>query len=425
MSKRNLLQGWAFVFAAAGFIVGPVLSVAAGDDPVANGEPQAIGASGDAQAKGPSSTPSPAPLSHAQLDQLTAPIALYPDPLLGSILAAATYPLEIVEAARWLDDPAHATLRGEQLTAALQAEPWDASVKALVAFPDVLRMMNENLQWMEQLGDAFLAQQGDVMDSIQRLRGNAVASGALQSTPQQTVGSEGQDVTIEPAAPDVVYVPYYSPLVVYGSWPWPEYPPFYFAPPLGVFYAGAIGFGIGIGIVGAPWGGYGWNWPTHALIVPHRGPRQPRLSQWTHDPAHRAGVPYRDAAVAQRFLGPGANFRPSFRGYAPEAPHAPQAPHFPPSQAGGALPPRASLPQGSPPVRGGAEPHLSPGPNISPRASAPAIVPRAPPVFESFGRGPQVRGNAARGFSSHSAPRAAPSAPARPSSGGPAGGRRR
>jgi len=287
---------------------------------------------------------------------------------------------------------------------------------------------------MEQLGDAFLAQQGEVMDSIQRLRRNAVAAGALESTPQQRIGSEGQDVTIEPATPDVVYVPYYSPLVVYGSWPWAEYPPFYFAPPPGVFYAGAIGFGIGIGIVGAPWGWYRWNWPAHALIVPNHGhpppyghPR-PGSSVWTHDPAHRAGVPYRDAAVGQRFLGPGANFRPSFRGYAPEAPRPPETAQFPPSQPRGALPPHTALPQGSPPVRGGAEPHFSPGPNISPRASAPAIVPHAPPVFESFGRGPQVRGNAARGFSSRSAPRAAPSAPARPSGGGvrvPAGGRRR
>src|SRR5450631_384823 len=128
----------------------------------------------------------PQSLSPAQLDQLTASVALYSDPLLAAVLTAATYPLEVVEAARWLEDPANAALTGDQLASALQQQPWDASVKSLMSFPDVLRTMNGNLQWTERLGDAFLAQQADVMDSVQRLRRRATAAGALASTSQQT-----------------------------------------------------------------------------------------------------------------------------------------------------------------------------------------------------------------------------------------------
>ena len=158
-------------------------------------------------------------LTAAQLDQLTAPIALYPDPLLGSVLAAATYPLEVVEAARWIDDPSHAALKGDALATALEPQSWDASVKFVVSFPEVLRMMNSNLEWTEELGDAFLAQQSDVMDAIQRLRARAQASGALASTPQQTVSTAEQEIMIEPVAPEIVYVPAYNPWCVYGAWP--------------------------------------------------------------------------------------------------------------------------------------------------------------------------------------------------------------
>lgn len=344
---------------------------------------------------------SPEVLSAGQLDQLTAPIALYPDPLLGQILAAATYPLEVVEAARWLSDPANAALRGNDLLAALDAEPWDPSVKALVAFPDVLRRMDSELEWTEAIGNAFLAQQADVMDSVQRLRARAAAAHALASTPQETIGSQGSDITIEPANPDVVYVPYYVPAIVFAPWPWPDYDPYFFSPPDEVVYGAAlIGFGIGIPIVGPLWGAYGWNWPQHGLIVsPHHPPGgrpwrsgEPhgalsagasvgRAQPWTHDPAHREGVPYRTAAVAARFGGAQSAARSAYRGF-----------------------PARTL---SPPAPAAA----FPGGWTEPRRSA-------APAFESFGRGAQVRSDAARGFSSRTAPPPRPAAaPARGPSG--------
>jgi hypothetical protein len=313
-------------------------------------------------------------LTAAQLDQLTAPIALYPDPLLGAVLAAATYPAEVVEADRWLQDPANAALKGDALTAALGQQPWDASVKLLVSFPQVLRMMDDNLEWTVQVGDAFLAQQADVMDSVQRLRQRSVATGALQSTPQQTVSTAQGDITIQPANPDVVYVPYYVPIAVYGPWPWPDYPPFYFPLAPGVVYGDAlIGFGVGIGLVGPYWGWYGWQWPTHGFMVyPHRphftGPTMvPRV--WQHDPAHRGGVPY-SAAMGSRYLGGVGDYSRAFRGY----------------------------PQ---PLEPG---HLEPG-HVEPGRVEPTPMARpAPPAFESFGHGPDVRAESFRGFSSRSAP---------------------
>jgi Protein of unknown function (DUF3300) len=138
------------------------------------------------------------PLTAEQLDQLVAPIALYPDPLVAQILMAATYPLEVVEVDRWLQTPANAALKGDALTAVLQQHPWDPSIKSLAPFPQLLRVMDSNLQWTEQLGDAFLAQQADVMDAVQRLRQRAQAAGSLASTPQQTVSTEDQEITIEP-----------------------------------------------------------------------------------------------------------------------------------------------------------------------------------------------------------------------------------
>jgi len=146
--------------------------------------------------------PQAAPVySEEQLDQMLAPIALYPDPLVAQILMAATYPLEVVEAERWLQDTQNAGLRGDQLAAALEQQPWDPSVKSLVPFPQIIRMMDQNLQWTEQLGDAFLAEQPQIMDSIQKLREQALAAGTLQSTPQQIVSTQDQTILIEPANP--------------------------------------------------------------------------------------------------------------------------------------------------------------------------------------------------------------------------------
>ena len=340
--------------------------------------------------------PGGAVLGPAQLDQLTAPIALYSDPLLGAVLAAATYPLEVVEAVRWLEDPDNAALHGDALGSAMQQQAWDPSVKSLVAFPDVLRMMNNDLQWTEQLGDAFLAQQSDLMDSVQRLRQRAAARGALQSNAQQTIAAADQDIAIEPAAPATVYVPYYEPTVVFAPWPWPDYPPYDLPFPPDIDLSGAlVTFGLGIEF-GWPWvTGYDWDWPGHGLRVGPggwRGPGRPlgRGAPWQHDPEHRRGVPYRDPMTSARYGGDAGAARRTYRGYASEPVAAPSA-----DQALRREPERA------PPI-----------PEVRPALqNAPPRMPVAPPAFESFGRGPQVHSEAARGSYSRSsmpAPRAAP-----------------
>jgi hypothetical protein len=197
-----------------------------------------------------------------QLDALLAPIALYPDPLLTQTLMASTFPLQVVEAARWVEQPANKGLSGDALTKALEAQPWDPSVKSLVPFPQVLTTMNDNLDWMQQLGYAVADQQAAVMDSVQRLRRQAQSSGNLQSTPQQVVKSEAQTIIIEPAQPDVVYVPNYNPSAVYGTWPYPTYPPVYLPPPaayypLGGALASGLMFGAGMAITAGL-----WNWAS-------------------------------------------------------------------------------------------------------------------------------------------------------------------
>jgi Protein of unknown function (DUF3300) len=325
-------------------------------------------------------------LSEAQLDQLTAPIALYSDPLIGQILTAATYPLEIVEAHRWLEDPANAALKGDQLAAALQEQSWDLSVKSLVPFPQVLQMMDANLEWTEQIGDAFLGQQDAVMDSIQRLRHDAAGAGSLTSTPQQTVSTEDQDIQIEPADPNLVYVPYYDPNVIYGPWPWPDYSPFYFEPPPGIIIGSGlwIGFGIGFPIIGPYWGWNRWDWGHHRLdlVAGHAGVRP---GPWEHDPDHRHGVPYRSAPVAARFQAQSEAARRDVRGF----------PSAVGEERGGV---------GSAPGAG-AERREAPTRNPAP------AVRSAPPAFESFGAGAEVRQESTRGAFSRAAPafRSAPS----------------
>jgi hypothetical protein len=197
-----------------------------------------------------------------QLDQLLAPIALYPDALLAQILMAATYPLEIVKADRWLQDPAHADLQGDQLAAATEAEAWDPSVKSLVPFPRILRMMDAALDWTEELGNAVMAQQGDVMDSIQRLRHQAAAAGTLWSNAEQQVTTERQGIVIEPANPEFIYPPVYSP-AVYGPWPYPDYPPLDISPPdygFGFPQSFGIGFGVGFAVVQPLWRWCAFDW---------------------------------------------------------------------------------------------------------------------------------------------------------------------
>ena len=277
-----------------------------------------------------------------QLDQMLAPIALYPDPLVAQILMAATYPSEVVDAARWLQDPDNAALRGDQVAAALQAMSWDPSLKALIVFPDIVRMMDGNLQWTEQLGDAFIGQQAGVMDEIQRLRRQAIAAGTLQSSPSQTVTMQDGIVVIEPANPDVVNVPIYNPMNVYGTWPYPDYPPDYFTPDY-VFGGSAIDYGVGVFIVRDLSIFHHLDFRHHRIdIDDHRfrflngGRPSIRSGIWTFDPAHRHEVPHH-APELRRSVGSGqvtvpASQRP-FRGFgvgregnAPQVPPAVASP---------------------------------------------------------------------------------------------------
>jgi uncharacterized membrane protein YgcG len=218
--------------------------------------PQTVSAAqDDAQAQ---AQPSQAPYTQQtpeQLQQLVAPIALYPDSLVAQVLAAATFPAEIVEADRWVQS--NPDLKGDALAKAVDQQSWDPSVKALCAFPTVLGNMDKNISWTSSLGDAYYNQEQNVMDAIQVMRQKAQQAGNLKDTPQQTVQTQGSDIVIQPASPDVVYVPAYDPWLVYGypvvAWPgWYPYPGIWFGGP-SIFWGG-IGFGIGF------WGGYGWGW---------------------------------------------------------------------------------------------------------------------------------------------------------------------
>ena len=269
-----------------------------------------------------------------ELEQILAPIALYPDSLLAQILMASTYPLEVVQAARWAEQ--NQQVKGEALTAALEKEPWDPSVKSLVNFPDVLAMMNEKVDWTQKLGDAFLAQQKDVMDTVQNLRRKAEDAGNLQTTQEQKVIVEKETIIIESVSTKVVYVPVYNPTVVYGAWPYPAYPPYYYYPP--GYVAGAALFSFGVGVaVGAAWG-YAWgrcNWRGGDVNVninrntninnninrgKYAGQHQGGQGKWQHNPEHRKGVSYRDQGTAQKFNRASTNeavkSRENFRGRA-------------------------------------------------------------------------------------------------------------
>jgi Protein of unknown function (DUF3300) len=216
-----------------------------------------------------------------QLDALVASIALYPDDLLTQLLMASTFPLEVVAAARWVEDPAHKSLTGDALAKALEPEPWDPSVKSLVPFPVVLATMNSNLTWLQQLGYAFANQQADVFTAVQRLRRLAQTNGKLQSSPEQTVSTQQvtteppqgsnqaptqqEVIVIQPTQSDTVYVPSYNPGTVYGSaWPYPSYPPYYAAPPPGYYFGAALATGLaftaGAAIVGGLWGWASPSW---------------------------------------------------------------------------------------------------------------------------------------------------------------------
>ncbi len=208
----------------------------------------------DQNSQPPVAPPAPAPKTQPELDQMVAPIALYPDELVAQVLAASTYPDQVVEADRWVD--AHPDLKDKALADAVDQQPWDQSVKALTAFPSVLANMDKNLAWTSSLGEAYVNQQQDVMDAVQRMRQKAKSAGNLRSNDQEKVVESNNDIEIQPASPDVVYVPEYDPWLVYGpglvAWPgWYWYPGLYFVGP-------GIGFGLGFGI--GWYGGFGWGW---------------------------------------------------------------------------------------------------------------------------------------------------------------------
>ena len=256
-----------------------------------------------------------------QLDSLVAPIALYPDPLLAQTLAASTYPLELMQLQQWL--VRNPGMKDKALADAVAKQPWDPSIQAMAALPDVVKRLTDDIQWTTDLGNAFLAQQSDVMDAVQRMRGKAQMTGALKSTPQQTVQTEvvesKQVIVIEQADPQVVYVPSYNPVAVYGAPIYP-YPPIYYPSWGGYAATAAISFGAGVAM-GAAWGG-GWGWNAgwghndieinnfnnfnrNANINANRAGNinANRTGTWQHNAAHRGGAPYSDRATAKRYGG--------------------------------------------------------------------------------------------------------------------------
>lgn len=268
--------------------------------------------------------PSAESFSQGELEQLLAPVALYPDALLAQVLMASTYPIEIVQAERWIK--ANPGLKDKALEDALQEQPWDASVKSLTVFPQVLTMMSDKIDWTQKLGDAFLAQQKEVLATAQSLRSKAVAQGALKDSNEQKVVTATEDNTtvikIEPTNPEVVYVPTYNPTVVYGAWPYPAYPPYYYYPPGYVAGGALLGFTAGVIVGGALWGNCNWGrGDVNINVNRYNNFNRSNISNgnWNHAAQHRGAVPYRDKAVAQQY-GRGqaadAASRDAFRGRA-------------------------------------------------------------------------------------------------------------
>jgi hypothetical protein len=260
-------------------------------------------------------------LNPDQLDSLVAPIALYPDPILSQVLVASTYPLEIVEAARWFTQ--NASLQGKALADGAAKQSWDASVQALVLLPDLLKRLNQDITWTSDLGNTFLAQQEGIMEAVQRMRQKAQSAGALQSNKEQQVTTSTQAgntyIEIVPASPQVVYVPEYNPEAVWGPPLYYPYPPIYY-PPVpstgAIIAASAISFGVGVA-VGAiwsgGWGGWGWGcgWGRNNVVINNNFIRSNNFNRvnvangnnWVHNPVHRGGVPYNNRNVANQFNG--------------------------------------------------------------------------------------------------------------------------
>ena len=270
------------------------------------------------QAPPPQAGPPAQALSPDQLADLVAPIALYPDSLLSQVLVAATYPLEVVEAGQWLQQ--NRNLRGAQMVEAARQQNWDASIQALVVFPDVITRLNSDIRWTTDLGNAFLAQQADVMSAVQRLRAQASQAGRLKSNSQVSVTTQTQGgqtaIDIQPADPQVVYVPQYNPAYMWGPPAYGYYPPLYY-PDIGFGFGFGPGIYIGSFFGGLGWGGWGWgpNWFGNSIYVNnsffhrygfsdfHGGGAFQGRGAWAHDASHRLGVPYSNGALTNRLRG--------------------------------------------------------------------------------------------------------------------------
>jgi len=370
-------------------------------------------------------TPPPASRKAAatqpELDQMLAPIALYPDSLLSQIFMASTYPLEVVEAARW--SRANPGLNGQAAVQAVEEKDWEASVKALAAFPQVLAMMDQQIEWTARLGDVFIAQEPQVMETVQNLRQKAYAAGNLKSTQQAYVSQQGEALAIEPVSPQVVYVPYYDSRVMYGSWWWPAYPPVYWAPWPGYYaYPGyPVGFFWGPGIiVGAGFFYSSCDWHRRRITVvhvnrvvvnrpgvvnrPHAGTTP---VAWRHDPAHRRGVPYRIASVQKQYgRSTAAGERRDFRWQGPIAPatrnsalNRPEA-HGAPGRSGVSPKTAARSGEARPEAHGPvSRPHAAPAPAAPKVQAGPGNVPQGQGQAPQPGAG---RGQAGK----HAAPSA-------------------
>lgn len=333
MSRRKgALNRWTYLLAvplALGPVTPPVAFAQQAPATTQAPAAQAQAPAAQAQAAAPAYT-------QAQLEQILAPVALYPDELLTQVLVASTYPLEVAMASRWVDQPGNKDLKNDALVKALDGQDWDASVKSLAPFPSVLKTMGDQLDWTQKLGDAFLAQQTDVFAAVQTLRGRAQAAGTLQSNAQQTVTQDASAIVIQPAQANTVYVPAYNPAVAYGTWPYPTYPPAYYPPPPGYYLGSALAtglaFGAGIAVTSALWGWGRPNWGNGSVNVNVNrfnsinansvnanriSNRSVSSNTWQHNADHRRGVGYTNPQVRQEYRPNSASnsaSRDAFRG---------------------------------------------------------------------------------------------------------------
>lgn len=349
--------------------------------------------------------------SQQELDQMMAPIALYPDGLLSQILMAATYPQEVEEAARW--SAANPHLAAQRAVQAVAQKNWDPSVMSLTAFPQILGMMGSRISWTRRLGDAFLGQQEEVMNTVQALRQRAYLAGNLRSNGYARIDNQGDVISIFPTQPGMVYTPYYNAAVVYGSWWWPMFPPVYWAPWPGHVerpgYGNAILWGVGLSL-GAQFFFGDFDWRQHRTRVisvqnnyyPRQAPaHRPVDGSWQHDPQHRRGTPYQGAAVRERFplAAPPVPARTPFRGHPAPAIMAPTPAHVTPTPARVTPTPARVTPT----------PQRPPPPEAPPRTHALENIDHPAAARDASARGRSSR--EATGPANTRGPAAAPAAP--------------